>query len=313
MDDTLAGGHLADTAPEAAPEAAFGRREFVLYATTVFAWSLSWYALSVNMQTGIPAPVSTTWRFAVASLIMFAWVRLCGGALRFSARRHGHFAALGVLLFSTNFILFYVGSQYVVSGLLAVVFSLASVINLGIAALRGQPAGTRRWFGAALGAGGIAMMYGGEVAEDPGALAGLGFCVAGTVSFCLGNLVSQSLQTERVPVLSASAWGMAYGTAWSAILVVGFGYEFTFAMSLDYVGSLVFLILISTILAFWAYLNLIGRIGAGRAAYATVMFPIGALLTSTVVEDWTWTPLAFVGLVMALIGNVFVLRKSGSR
>ena len=293
---------------QAQAEAHFGRREFGLYAATVAAWSLSWYALSINMQTGIPAPVSTTWRFALASAIMFAWVHFSGASLRYSARDHLAFVMLGVLLFSTNFILFYLGSTYVVSGLLAVMFSLASIVNLGIAAVRGDRAGPRRWFGATLGVCGIALLYAGELGNNNQALLGLGLCVAGTMSFCLGNLVSQSLQGRAVPVLAASAWGMLYGTAWSAILSLLFGYSFVFQPSAAYVGSMVFLVFISTILAFWAYLNLIGRIGAGRAAYATVMFPIGALLLSTFVEDWVWTPIRLLGLVLALAGNVFVLR-----
>jgi len=200
-------------------EARFGRHELGLYAATVAAWSLSWYALSINMATGIPAPVSTTWRFGMASAIMFV---------------------------------------------------LASIVNLGIAAVRGDRAGPRRWFGATLGVCGVAMLYGRELLGDASALVGLAFCVSGTLSFCLGNLVSQSLQGQSVPVLSASAWGMLYGMVWSAVLVVAFGYEFQFDWSFSYVGSMIFLVLVSTILAFWAYLNLIGRIGAGRAAYATV-------------------------------------------
>lgn len=294
-------------------EAHFGRYEFGLYAATVGAWSLSWYALAVNMQSGIAAPVSITWRFAISSVIMFAWVGLSGRPLTFPWRDHIGFVLLGMLLFSTNFILFYVGSNYVVSGLLAVVFSLASIVNLGIAALRGDRAGPRRWFGASLGVCGIALLYSGELGKSPAALIGLAFCIGGTLSFCLGNLVSQSLQRRSVPVLSTSAWAMSYGTLWSATLALMFGYEFRFEMSVSYVGSMVFLILISTILAFWAYLNLIGRIGAGRAAYATVMFPIGALLTSTLVEGWQWTPVAVVGLGLALAGNVFVLRSQARR
>ncbi len=289
-------------------ESGFGRQELGLYVITVLAWSLSWYALSVNMAVGIAAPVSLAWRFALATAIMFVWVRAIGGKLRFPLGRHRHFALLGILLFSTNFLLFYLASQYVVSGLLSVVFSLASIVNLAIAALGGQFVGRRRWLGAALGATGIAFLYAQELANEGAALIGLGLCVVGTLSFCFGNLVSQSLQRQTVPILSASAWGMFYGTLWCAFLALVSGSDITFDFSVEYIGSLLFLVVVSTILAFWAYLNLIGRIGAGRAAYATVMFPIGALLTSTVVEDWQWTPLAVLGLALALTGNVFVLR-----
>ena len=280
----------------------------LLYALTVFAWSASWYALKINVQSHVAPPVSTAWRFLAAAAIMFAWVGLAGARLRFPPRAHVAFAALGVLLFSSNFILFYEASKQLVSGLLAVVFSLASIVNLALGTLRGDFAGPRRWFGAALGTSGIALLYWPELAAGAGGLLGLALCAAGTLSFCLGNQVSQALQKRTVPVLSASAWGMAYGTLWSLSVAAALGHPLAFDTSASYVGSLLFLVVVSTILAFWAYLSLVGRIGAGRAAYATVMFPIFALLLSTLLEGYAWTPLALLGVAFALAGNLFVLR-----
>lgn len=290
------------------PDSSLSRHDIVLYALTVFAWSFSWYALKVNMAGGIPAAVSITWRFGIAAAIMFAWVSLSGGRLRFSAREHIAFAGLGVLLFSSNFILFYQASLLVVSALLAVVFSLASVINLVLGTLRGDFAGPRRWFGALLGGIGIVLLYWPELQLGSAAVGGLALCIAGTLSFCCGNLISQSLQKRSIPVLSASAWGMAYGTLWSSFVATVSGNEFAFDRTVDYIASLIWLIVVSTILAFWAYLSLIGRIGAARASYATVMFPIFALLLSTVMEGYRWSFLSILGVALALTGNLFVLR-----
>lgn len=300
-------------AGRASDEAAFGRAELLLYAITVFAWSGSWYALKINAAADVAPPVSITWRFLLSALVMFAWVRLAGGRLRFDAGTHLRFGALGVLLFSSNFMLFYYASYTLVSALLAVVFSLASVVNLVLGVLRGDLAGPRRWFGALLGATGIALLYWPELGHGAGALAGLGLCVAGTLSFCTGNQVSQALQRARVPMLPASAWGMAYGAAWSAVVAAALGHRFAFDTSAAYVGSLAWLVVVSTILAFWAYLSLVGRIGAARASYATVMFPVFALLISTALEGYAWTPLALAGVVLALLGNLFVLRGGRRR
>jgi drug/metabolite transporter (DMT)-like permease len=60
-------------------------------------------------------------------------------------------------------------------------------------------------------------------------------------------------------------------------------------------------------MAFGAYLTLLGRIGADRAAYATVLFPLVALAISTVVEDYAWTPIALAGVALVLTGNLLVL------
>jgi drug/metabolite transporter (DMT)-like permease len=69
---------------------------------------------------------------------------------------------------------------------------------------------------------------------------------------------------------------------------------------------------VSTVVAFAAYLTLLGRIGAARAGYSTVMFPVFALLISTVFEGYAWTPYAIAGLALVAIGNVLVI-ATGSK
>lgn len=61
-----------------------------------------------------------------------------------------------------------------------------------------------------------------------------------------------------------------------------------------------------SVLAFTAYLTLLGRIGASRAAYATVLFPPIALGISTVVEGYQWTWSALIGLPLVLVGIVLI-------
>ena len=294
-------------------EAPFSRRDFMLYATTVFSWSASWYVLKVNSGYGVDPAVSTCWRFMLAAMLMFLIVSISGGQLRFGWRTHIKFALLGVFMFSSNFILFFYASTLLVSGLLAVVFSLASVVNLSIGMLRGDLAGPRRWFGATLGVIGIALLYWPAMSESVSGKIGLILCVFGTISFCIGNQITQTMKGPDRPLLSTANWGMAYGAIWSAIVSAVIGVPFAYSTAPGYTISLLFLTLVSTILAFWAYMNLIRSIGAGRASYATVMFPVFALLLSTFVEGYIWTPMAFIGVAMALIGNMFVLKSARGR
>ncbi len=62
-------------------------------------------------------------------------------------------------------------------------------------------------------------------------------------------------------------------------------------------------------MGFWSYLTLIGRIGAGRASYVAVVFPLLALALSTVFEDYQWTGPAAAGVALVLTGNALVLAK----
>jgi drug/metabolite transporter (DMT)-like permease len=100
---------------------------------------------------------------------------------------------------------------------------------------------------------------------------------------------------------------MLYGTIWSTLLAVLLGKPFIIEPTLSYIGSLVFLAVVSTVIAFAAYLTLLGRIGAARAGYSTVMFPVLALLISTVFEGYSWTAFAVAGLALVALGNVLVI------
>lgn len=286
--------------------------DYMLFFITVLAWSGSWYAL--KLQVGqVPVQVSLFWRYVLAAFIMMVWVVVTQAPMRFSLLAHAKFFLMGGLMFCINFALFYNASIYLASGLLSVVFSLASIFNIIIAVLfLGLKPGSNVIIGALLGFIGIGMMFWPVVASqsfDTAAFFGLGLCVAGTLSFCTGNLISANLQKSKISVISASAWGMTYGAGLSALFAFAQGHEFSIDWSPTYIGSLVFLAIVSSVIAFAAYLTLLGRIGADRAGYATVLFPVIALLISAIMEDYRMSLLAIIGLAMVLLGNVFVLGK----
>lgn len=301
----------APSAGRAALDRAFEPRDYGLYALTVIAWSLSWFAIRLQIGT-VPNEVNLVWRFGIATTLMFAWVIVSGRRIRFPPREHLRFATLGILMFSSNFLLFYYGAGYLVSGLLSVVFSLASVINILLAAvvLR-EPASPRVLAGGLVGFCGIALMFAPEIVAhgvSGATMIGLALCVAGTLSFCLGNQISAAGLRRGLPLIPMMAWGMVYGTLFSALLAVLLGKPFVIEPTVSYLGSLLFLAVISTVIAFSAYMTLLSRIGPARAGYSTVLFPIFALLVSTVMEGYQWNAFAVAGLAFVAIGNVLVIR-----
>jgi drug/metabolite transporter (DMT)-like permease len=301
--------------PVQRPAPRFGLYELMLYAVTVFAWSTSWIAL--KQQLGLVAPeVSLTWRFLLSGALMWGWVVAARLPWRFGLNAHLRFLALGITMFSLNFVLMYYAGTYLPSGLLSVVFALSSVFNLAIGrAVIGTPISPRIAAGGAIGIIGVGLMFWPQIAGtrlDVGALTGLAFAVGGTLSFASGNLFSASLQREQVPVMSANAWCAVYASILLALVAYFRGETFTLDLSARYLGSLVYLAVVSSGIAYWSYLTLLGRIGADRAGYAAVMYPVLALVISTFAEDYRWTIVALVGLALALGGNVLVLR-SGKR
>ena len=290
----------------------FGAFDALLYAITVFAWSTSWIAMKAQVATVAPE-VSLLWRFMISAAIMWVWVTLRGERLVYRLADQVGFAGLGFFIFSMNFNLFYHGARGLPSGLLSVVFSLASVINLmmGFAIFR-QTISARVLFGGLLGFSGVAAMFWPRIAGadfDAGAAFGLGLCVLGTTFFCTGNMISSVIQRRGISVIAASAWGMVWACGFLFVAALIQGVPFAFEVSVPYVTSLLWLSVVSSVAAFWAYFTLLGRIGAARAGYATVMFPVFALAISTVFEDYHWSIAAVVGLGLVLVGNLFVLRR----
>ena len=288
----------------------------ILYALTVVIWGTTWIALKLQLGS-VPIPWSIAWRFALAAIVLFAWLA-ARGRLRLPRREvRWLVAAQGLCLFCVNFICFLNASRTIASGLVAVVFSTATLWN----ALGGWLVFKRALTptiigGGALGLGGLLLMFWPELARH-GASAdtwrGLAFALVGTLCFSAGNLLSARMQSLGEAPALTNAWGMAVGTIALVAGCAAFGVAPAFDTSPAYVGALLYLAIPGSVIGFTAYLLLVGRLGPERAAYCTVLFPLVALAISSVVEDYRWTPPALAGLVLVMAGNALVFRKPAPR
>ncbi|WP_341987516.1 DMT family transporter [Azorhizobium sp. AG788] len=296
--------------PASTSATALGPMDGALYAATVLIWGSGW--LPMRLQLGVVAPeVSAVWRFALGATLMFAAVAISGGRLRFPVRAHLLFVILGATLFSLNFLAFYHVGYYLQSGVMSVLFSLASVfIPLCSAVLLGTRISTRVLCGAVLGIAGVALIFGPQVVRAGlGSEIGVGLALAfaGTLLFSLGSLTTAVVAARGLPLTSATAWGMAYGLVILVTAALVSGAQFQVEWEVRYLAALGYLVAVPTLLGFAVYLQLIRRIGASRAGYGTVMFPIVALAISTLFEGYQWTWLAAGGVVLVLAGNLVVL------
>jgi drug/metabolite transporter (DMT)-like permease len=279
----------------------------------VLAWGLAW--IGIHFQVGVVAPdVSILWRFVIAGPIMLAIAAWRGDRLRYGFRDHAMFALLGLLLFSLSYLLYYHAAEVLPTGLLSIVFSLASFLNVWLGALfLRTPIDRRVIVGGLLGTIGMVALFYPQFAGHAfprGALIALVLSVAGTLAFCIGNIVSALLSKRSIPIFAASGYGMLYGSAGLAAYAFVLGHAFTVEWTLTYLGALIYLVLIGSVFGFAAYLTLIARIGADRAGYITVLAPVVALAASTLVENFQWTAVAALGLLAVLLGNVLVLRPT---
>ena len=285
----------------------------LLYVVTVLIWGSSWLAIKYQLGSVDPM-VSVAYRFMLASALSWLYCRFSGRLMRYSLRDHGFMFLQGASLFALNYWLFYLSELTLTSGLAAVIFSTIVVMNMmnGVLFLKNRLE-LRVVLGAGIGLFGIIVVFWPEVTDfESGSenLFAVSLAVLATLLASLGNIASARNQRKGIPVVQANTFGMTYGALLMLVLSWATGREFTFEVTLPYVSSLVFLSVFASIIAFWTYLTLLGRVGVERAAYATLFFPLVALGFSTVFEDYQWTASAGIGILLILAGNLLVLKRS---
>jgi len=291
-------------------------KNLTLYIITVLVWGSTWIAIKYQLGSVDPM-VSVIYRFGLASALLMVFCRIRGLSLKFTVREHLFMLVLGIFLFSLNYWLVYVAEVYLTSGLVAVLFSSIVFFNIanGFIFLK-TPVERKMVTGALLGIVGIGMIFWPEIRSFSLSDKGLLGIVLGLFSVALaslGNITSARNTKNNIPVIQANAFGMGYGTLVLLVIALFLGKEFTFSFSLPYVGSLVFLSVFGSIIAFGCYLTLIGSLGANKASYTIMLVPVVALIISSFLEGYTWNLFAIAGLSLVLGGNFLALyKKSGT-
>ena len=283
-----------------------------LFAIATLIWGSTW--LAITFQLGVVAPeLSVAYRFALAAAALAAWCRATGRSLAFSRRDHRFLAAQGVLMFGANYIAIYEAERYLTSGLVAVMFStIVFMIPIGMRIVYGTPLAPRTMLAAALGVGGVVLLFLPELASvqhSATAALGLAFGLGATLLSTGGNLIAVRNHRAHVGVFAGSAWGMAWGAGTAALLAVATGAHWTFDLRPAYLLSLAYLAMFGSVVAFGAYLTLLRKVGVGLAGYTGVTTPVIAVLLSTLFEGFHWTATAAAGAVLAMTGNAIALKR----
>ena len=285
-----------------------------LYLLTVVIWGTTWIAIKFQLGV-VAAPVSIAYRFWIAAAVLLLFLLATRKPLWPPRQAWRYLLAQGIALFCCNFLCFYYASQWVPSGLVAVVFSTAPIWNaINGRLFMARPIRRQVVAGAVLGLSGIALLFLPQMQghwNDNGMLLGLGLALLGTLCFSTGNLLSSRMQSLGLSPWMTNTWAMMIGATILTCGALVLGMPFNFEPGSRYLGSLLYLAVPGSVIAFTAYLLLVGRIGPDRAAYSTVLFPVVALTVSTVFEGYRWTPLAFGGLALVLGGNLLAFMPAG--
>lgn len=290
----------------------------LLFVIACLIWGSTFFAITLQLGDVAPA-VSVAYRFGLSAAALFAWCAVRGDKLMLSWRAQRWLMLQGGATFALSYICTYSSEQYLVSGLVAVLFALmvfwSPILNRIVF---GTPVSWRTWNAGIIAVAGVTLLFFHSIqgawhdimtGGEGHFLLGLGLALTATVASTVGNLIVVKVRVESSNVLLTMAWSMMWGTLIVAAWALATGQSFTLSSEPTYWGGLLYLSLFGSVIAFAAYFTLIHRIGSDKAVYITVVTPVISVLLSIQLEHFRPGPLEWIGMVLCLSSVAWALKS----
>jgi drug/metabolite transporter (DMT)-like permease len=274
-------------------------------------WGSTWYVITGQIAE-VPPSWSVAYRFALATPAMFALALATRKSLAIGRAGHVLAVALGAFQFCGNFNFVYRAEEHLTSGVVAVMFALLMVPNALLAlVMLGQRITPRFIAGSAVAIGGVALL----LVEEARAVRlagdvplGIALTLGGILSASIANVIQANETGRALPLASLLAWAMLYGTGIDVALAWATAGPPVIPTSGAFWAGTAWLALAGSVVTFPLYYGIVRAIGPGRAAYNGVLVVVIAMLISTFVEGYAWSPLAAAGAVLGMAGMLIALR-----
>lgn len=294
-------------------EGSANRGIVIPFLLVVLIWSSTWIVIR-DQLAAVPPSWSVCYRFLLGGIGMALFARMRRVPLALPWPGIAFAALLGLTQFVLNFNFVYRAEHYLTSGVVATVYALLLIPNSILAwiAFR-QPVSRSFILGSLIAIAGIAMLLLREYRAAPvsadAVLLGIGLSAAGLFSASAANVMQGMDIARRLPMVAVLTWAMLTGSAIDALyawITVG---PPVMEWRAGYLFGIAWLGIAGSVVTFPLYFQLIQRMGAGRAAYTSVLIPVIAMLISTVTEGYRWTPLSMAGGLLAVAGMAIALRS----
>lgn len=291
-------------------------RILIPFIIVTLIWGSTWLVIRDQLGT-VPESWSVTYRFAVAAIAMFALALIRRERVWLPAKVQLFAVAIGLAQFMLNFNFVYRAEQYLTSGIVAVIFALLIIPNTLLSRLFLKTPVERKF----LAGGSIAMMgvglllahEAGAIRVDTGAvLLGAGLTLAGVLSASAANVMQATSLAKAQSMIVLIAWAMLWGTLGDALFALATVGPPVFDPRPTYIAGVLYLALFGSVLCFPLYFNIIRTVGAGPAAWSSVLVPVIAMALSTLAEGYVWSGLSIAGSLLAIIGLIVALRPASS-
>jgi drug/metabolite transporter (DMT)-like permease len=291
-------------------------RSLAFFALMSLIWGLTWAAMKFGLRELPPLLLA-----AVRYLFVVIFLLPTLGALpaAFTAGRWRRTLLSALLINTGTYSFLFWAMQSVPSGLGGLVnLALVPVMLFALAALTGEERPTwRHAVALAIGCGGLVALFWNRLGgENTASGVGLLAIVIATASYCVGSVVARPLIGPVTPLALTMAHSMIGG---AALFVLSLTLESITATTWRSIvtpaalGSILFLSLFGTIVAYTLYLVLLRDWGSVRAGLYAFVSPIVALATGCWLFGETIGTLEVIGAILLLIAAAVALLRTGEQ
>jgi drug/metabolite transporter (DMT)-like permease len=272
-----------------------------MYGLLVLIWSSTWVAIKIGLED-CPPRLGAGVRFAVAGLVLLA----IAAAQRRPLRTDWLLTAvLALAPFAFAYGLVYWGEQYVPSGLAAVLFGILPLYTalLGTVLLPDEPLRAPLLVGVLIGIGGLSLAFLESVELGSAEKAALGATALALAPLgaALGS-ISQKRRAAKLDAVVLNGWAMLVGGLLLlplSALAEDWG---DFVWSAESVGSIAYLALFGSAIAFVTLTVLLRQISAMGISFLAMLLPFGALVFGAALYDESITARAVAGAALVATG-----------
>ena len=284
-----------------------------LYAICILIWGTTWFAITAQIDVLAPE-FGVAIRFGLAAAVLMGVCRIRRIPLRFPRRVQALVFAQGLLGFYASYVCVYQAERFVASGVVAVGYAASPLFGLALArAFLGTRMSARVALGGVAGIAGVVLIFWHEftrLAATDQVLWGAELTMVSVLLASLSTIAASGYHRLGVRGWGPLAWAMAWGSGAALVHALVLGTPWHWSWRPGFLGSLCYLALFGSILAFGAYYALVHRVGPAKAGYVGVLTPVVALVVSSLFENFLWTGLTVAGIALAILGNVVALWPS---
>jgi len=273
----------------------FAATDWALFCSVALIWGSSFLFIAVALDALEPGLI--TWgRVALGAAVLNAVPR---ARVRLAAEDRFRMVLLSLLWVAVPFTLFPLAEQHIssaVTGMLNGSMPLFAALVAGV--LLRTPPGSAQAAGLAVGLLGTLLVSLDQLGEGEQAWLGVLMALGATVCYGFAINIAAPLQ-RRYGSLAVMARMLALATAWTLPFglasVPGSSFSWGPALSVAFIGA------VGTGVAFVLMATLVGSVGSTRAATATYLIPVVAMVLGVVVrgEQVGWAAVFGVGFVVA--------------